>query len=77
MPKDPKDYPIVLSRSLAEEMTGIDVRELDNLRKQGLVRCFKTLGGQYRFHKSSLIQYIESKSQYFTQINAEQVQQER
>jgi hypothetical protein len=77
MPKDPKDYPIVLSRSLAEEMTGIDVRELDNLRKKGLVRCFKTLGGQYRFHKLSLIQYIESKSNYFTQINAEQVQQER
>jgi hypothetical protein len=24
-----------------------------------------------------LIQYIESKSQYFTKINAEQVQQER
>jgi hypothetical protein len=73
MPKDPKDYPIVLSRSLAEEMTGIDVRELDILRKKGLVRCFKTIGGQYRFHKQSLIQYIEAKSQYFNTINAKQV----
>lgn len=71
MLKDAKDYPMLLSRSLAERLTGIDVRELDSLRKQGLVKCFRTLGGQYRFHKSSLLQYIETNS---TQ-NGKQVQQ--
>lgn len=75
MPKDPKDYPIVLSRSLAEDLTGIDVRELDNLRKKGLVRCFKTLGGQYRFHKASLIEYIESQSTFSQPNDGKQVQQ--
>jgi predicted site-specific integrase-resolvase len=56
------DYPILLSRSLAEQLTGIDVRELDKLRKSGTIRCYTTIGGQHRFHKSSLLQYIESKS---------------
>ena len=60
--RNPEDYPILLSRSVAEQLTGIDVRELDKLRKNGIIRCYNTLGGQYRFHKSSLLQYIESKS---------------
>lgn len=60
--RNPEDYPILLSRSLAEEMTGINVRELDKLRKSGSIRCYTTLGGQSRFHKDSLLQYIESKS---------------
>lgn len=59
---NPDDYPMLLSRSAAERMTGIDVRELDKLRKSGTLRCYITLGGQYRFHKASLLQYIESKS---------------
>lgn len=66
MLKDAKDYPMLLSRSLAEKMTGIDVRELDALRKQGLVRCFRTIGGQFRFHKTSLMQYIEAHSHFYT-----------
>lgn len=60
--RNPDEYPILLSRSLAEQLTGIDVRELDKLRKNGIIRCYKTLGGQHRFHKSSLLQYIETKS---------------
>ena len=60
--KSPNDYPMLLSRSAAEELTGIDVRELDKLRKLGILRCYTTLGGQYRFHKTSLLTYIESKS---------------
>jgi hypothetical protein len=55
-------YPMLLSRSAAKRMTGIDVRELDKLRKNGIIRCYTTLGGQHRFHKASLLQYIESKS---------------
>lgn len=60
--KNPDEYPMLLSRSLAEQLTGIDVRELDKLRKTGSVRCYTTSGGQYRFHKSSLLAYIESNS---------------
>jgi hypothetical protein len=60
--KNPDDYPMLLSRSTAERLTGIDVRELDKLRKSGILRCYTTLGGQHRFHKSSLLSYIESKS---------------
>lgn len=60
--KNPDDYPMLLSRSSAERLTGIDVRELDKLRKSGILRCYTTLGGQFRFHKASLLQYIESKS---------------
>jgi len=59
---NPNDYPMLLSRSLAERLTGIDVRELDKLRKMGSVRCYTTSGGQHRFHKTSLLQYIESNS---------------
>lgn len=58
----PEDYPMLLSRSMAERLTGIDVRELDKLRKTGQVRCYTTIGGQHRFHKSSLLQYIESNT---------------
>lgn len=65
---------MLLSRSLAERMTGIDVRELDNLRKQGLVKCFRTIGGQFRFHKASLIEYIEANSN-FTNTNGQKVHQ--
>jgi hypothetical protein len=60
--ESPDNYPMLLSRSTAERLTGIDVRELDKLRKSGIIRCYTTLGGQHRFHKSSLLQYIESKS---------------
>lgn len=60
--QSPDDYPMLLSRSSAERLTGIDVRELDKLRKSGILRCYTTLGGQHRFHKASLLQYIESKS---------------
>lgn len=58
--KKPEDYPLLLSRSMAEQLTGIDVRELDKLRKTGVVRCYTTIGGQHRFHKDSLLQYIET-----------------
>lgn len=70
-----EDYPMLLSRSMAEELTGIDVRELDKLRKTGQVRCYTTIGGQYRFHKSSLLQYIETNStQSFQNARHEQPQ---
>jgi hypothetical protein len=60
--KNTDEYPMLLSRSMAERLTGIDVRELDKLRKSGSIRCYTTLGGQHRFHKASLLSYIESKS---------------
>jgi hypothetical protein len=61
----PEEYPMLLSRSAAKRMTGIDVRELDKLRKTGQIRCYTTLGGQHRFHKSSLLQYIDQHTQNY------------
>lgn len=73
--RNPDEYPMLLSRSMAEQLTGIDVRELDKLRKTGQVRCYTTIGGQHRFHKSSLLQYIETNSTQNFQ-NASPQQQE-
>jgi predicted site-specific integrase-resolvase len=68
----PEDYPMLLSRSAAKRLSGIDVRELDKLRKTGQIRCYTTLGGQHRFHKSSLLQYIETKSNEYVRTEREQ-----
>lgn len=68
----PDEYPMLLSRSAAKRLTGIDVRELDKLRKTGQIRCYNTLGGQHRFHKSSLLQYIESKTQEYVRPEQQQ-----
>lgn len=68
----PDEYPMLLSRSAAKRLTGIDVRELDKLRKTGQIRCYTTLGGQHRFHKSSLLQYIESKTQEYVRPEQQQ-----
>lgn len=67
-----EDYPMLLSRSAAKRLTGIDVRELDKLRKSGQIRCYTTLGGQHRFHKSSLLQYIELKSKEYARPEQQQ-----
>lgn len=68
----PDEYPMLLSRSAAKRMTGIDVRELDKLRKTGQIRCYTTLGGQHRFHKSSLLQHIEKQSNEYVRPESKQ-----
>lgn len=51
-------YPLLLTRSLAETMTGLEGQYLDSLRKSGLVSVYRTKGGHYRFHRDSLINHI-------------------
>ena len=57
-------YPLLLTRSLAEEMTGMEGQYLDQLRKLGLVKVYKTIGGHFRFHRDSLIHHINHNLQY-------------
>ena len=57
-------YPLLLTRSLAEEMTGMEGQYLDQLRKLNLVKVYKTVGGHFRFHRDSLINHINTNLQY-------------
>jgi hypothetical protein len=52
-------WPILLTKNMASEMTGLDAQYLDKLRKLGLVKVYRTLGGQNRFHRDSLVRHIE------------------
>lgn len=58
------NYPLLLTRALAEKMTGMEGQYLDRLRKLKLVRVYKTVGGHYRFHRDSLINHIQSNLEY-------------
>lgn len=53
-------YPLLLTRSMAESMTGLEGQYLDMLRKKGDIKVYKTFGGHFRFHRDSLINHINN-----------------
>jgi len=53
-------YPLLLTRSMAEAMTGLEGQYLDMLRKKGHIKIYKTFGGHFRFHRDSLITHINN-----------------
>ena len=57
-------YPLLLTRSMAETMTGLEGQYLDSLRKSGAVKVYKTKGGHYRFYRDSLITHINDNLKY-------------
>jgi hypothetical protein len=57
-------FPLLLTRSMAENMTGLEGQYLDSLRKSGKVMVYKTKGGHYRFHRDSLITHINENLIY-------------
>jgi hypothetical protein len=57
-------YPLLLTRSIAESMTGLEGQYLDSLRKSGAVKVYKTKGGHYRFYRDSLITHINENLKY-------------
>jgi hypothetical protein len=57
-------YPLLLTRSMAETMTGLEGQYLDSLRKSGTVKVYKTKGGHYRFYRDSLITHINENLKY-------------
>ncbi len=50
--------PPLLSRKAASQLTGLSVRYLDRLRKDGTLRTYVTKGGHHRFYRDELIQHI-------------------
>ncbi len=50
--------PPLLSRKAASQLTGLSVRYLDRLRKDGTLRTYKTKGGHHRFYRDELIEHI-------------------
>ena len=53
-------YPLLLTRSMAESMSGFNGQYLDLLRKSGVLRVYKTKGGQFRFYRDDIIQHINN-----------------
>ena len=51
--------PPLLSRKAASQLTGLSVRYLDRLRKDGTLRTYVTKGGHHRFYRDELIQHIK------------------
>jgi excisionase family DNA binding protein len=56
------NYPPLLSRKAASEMTGLSPRYFDRLRREGKLSTYKTLGGQNRFHRDEILKHINATS---------------
>ena len=54
----PSDYPILLTRKQAAELTGLDERYFDRLRRAGRIRSYKTLGGLHRLYRDEVLEHI-------------------
>lgn len=52
-------YPLLLTRSMAESMSGFNGQYLDFLRKSGVLKVYKTKGGQFRFYRDDIITHIK------------------
>ena len=53
------EYPPLLTRGQAAEITGMNKRYLDKLRKSGTLRVYKMLGGnEHRFYRDDLLKHF-------------------
>ena len=53
------EYSPLLTRGQAAEMTGMNKRYLDKLRKSGAVRVYKMVGGvEHRFYRDDLLKHF-------------------
>lgn len=53
-----KDYPILITRKQASELTGLDEKYFDRLRHTEKLRCYRTLGGLHRFYRDEVLEHI-------------------
>lgn len=54
-----KEYPPLLTRTQAAELTGMNKRYLDKLRYAGVVRVYKMLGGtEHRYYRDDLLKHF-------------------
>jgi len=52
------DYPILLNRKQAAELTGLSERYFDLLRRDGKLRTYRTDGGLHRFYRDEVLAHI-------------------
>lgn len=53
-----KEYPILINRKQASEMTGLSERYFDQLRRGGKLRVYRTDGGLHRFYRDEVLTHI-------------------
>jgi excisionase family DNA binding protein len=68
------NYPPLLSRKAASEMTGLSPRYFDRLRREGKLGTYKTIGGHHRFYRDEILKHI---SQNESQKNPLELSNER
>lgn len=51
-------FPLLLTRKQASQMTGLDEKYFDRLRIEGKVRTYRTLGGLHRFYRDEILEHI-------------------
>jgi excisionase family DNA binding protein len=52
-------YPPLLTRQAAANMTGLSARYIDRLRKDGTLKTYVTKGGHHRFYRDELIYHVK------------------
>lgn len=52
------DYPLLITRKQASELTGLDEKYFDRLRHESRLRNYRTLGGLHRFYRDEVLEHI-------------------
>lgn len=53
-----RNFPLLLTRKQASQLTGLDEKYFDRLRIEGRVRTYRTLGGLHRFYRHEILAHI-------------------
>ena len=63
-------FPCLLSRNKAILLIGLTRRQLELLAIKGIIRTYRTKGGQKRYFRDDLIKFINehNKEQYFHKV---------
>ena len=63
-------FPYLLSRNKAMSLIGLTRRQLELLAIKGVIRIYRTKGGQKRYFRDDLIKFIneQHKKQYFYKV---------
>lgn len=50
--------PLLLSLSQAAEMTGLNRKYIQKLRRAGVIKVYVTLGGRHKYHRDDLLKHV-------------------
>jgi len=56
-----EELPLLLSLKQATELTGLEERYIQKLRKAGLIKVYTTIGGRHKYHKEDLLKHVGIK----------------